>query len=72
MIDQAVRHPGKPRGCQEIGRTKIRGCTGACVLRDAPCRALLSMRDVVDGMKKFLILRYLAERGLEGGTALVQ
>jgi len=30
------------------------------------------MRDVVDGMKKFLILRYLSERGLEGRTALVQ
>jgi hypothetical protein len=54
-----------------------------CVLRDAPCRALLSMRDVVDGMKKFFILRKAALRDaacggshrvgrLEGRTVLVR
>jgi hypothetical protein len=38
-----------------------RGHIGTCVLRDAPWRALLiSMRCVVDGIKKFLILRCLA------------
>src|SRR5215471_273457 len=40
--------------------------SASCVLRDAPCRALLGMRDVVDGPKNSRILRRPRSGRLEG------
>ena len=55
----------------------IQGCgrtTGSPVAHPSRqlLRSFLRMKDVVDGMTNFLILRCLVERGLEGRTALVQ
>jgi putative transposase len=41
------------------------------VLRDAPCRALLSMRHVIEASRKFLILRRPLSGRLEGRTTSV-